>query len=154
MRVVSTVFVVACSVLGVEGARACTCTYTPPFEVAYERSEAVFLGTVVDLQPVPGQYLVRATLQVDAYWKGEPGTSAHVVTSDWVGTCGFPFEIDRQYLIYADRDPTHGYSIHLCGRSHEPWVGDPDLVALGTPVPALPMSWGGIKRIYRAAAPR
>ncbi|MEM1127960.1 MAG: hypothetical protein AAGI71_15030 [Bacteroidota bacterium] len=90
----------------------CTCV-TPrdaPLDVqvrgALQGSDVVFAGRVVSGRVLEGtplgisrEYLFQVTEQ----WKGDPPTVLRVRTGAGGGDCGYPFELDRPYLVYANR---------------------------------------------------
>ena len=137
-------------------ATACTCTGDPACEEALLESAAVFRGTVIMIRPAgPDHYhQVWVTLLADAWWKGEPSAVVDVLTEENEAMCGYPFELETEYLVYAMRssqEPMPLYT-HLCSRTHVSWPEDPDLVDLGPPValPATDGSWGRLKALYGA----
>ena len=131
---------------------ACTCTSLPTFEEAVQNSDAIFLGTVVGIDPVDigGFSYLSAVMISSSWWKGELAGSVRVLTEPDPSVCGFPFEVGHEYLVYAVLD--HGdLWAGLCWRTHETWPGDPDVAALGPPqvVPTLAGTWSRLKATYR-----
>ena len=68
----------------------------------WERSDLVFLGTVVAKKPtgIQGSHVKVeiATFRVDTTWKGKPGKSVEVGGD-------LPFEAGREYLVFAAGKP-------------------------------------------------
>lgn len=132
-------------------APACSCTNLPDFTRAYQQSQAIFMGEVLEIASAAPEYPydVRVTFQVEADWKGDVGATVAVLTPDNEGTCGFPFVVGTRYLVYALGAPYSGeLSTGLCWRTHETWPEDPDL-ALLDPTPVSTGSWGSVKVRYR-----
>ena len=131
------------------GSHACSCTNPPDFTMAYDLSEAIFLGEVLGIESAAPAYPneVWATLRVEGYWKNELPTVVRVRTGENEAICGLGFQVGQHWLMFADAWLDH-YATHLCWRSHLYYEGDPDLALLG-PVPVVKGSWGRVKMIYR-----
>lgn len=102
---------------------ACSCVPPPPPDVAFDRSDAVFTATAVDVPTYPGKasllkyealnaidetlgtdfanpYWTRPVVfEVDASWKGVEAT--RTVITGGGSTCDFSFAEGHRYLIYA-----------------------------------------------------
>jgi hypothetical protein len=136
-------------------AAACTCFPPPRFEDAFAAAEAVFTGEVVKIEVIDGEFFpqeMRSRLLLENYWKGELPDTVTVYTASDEASCGFPFEMGGDYLIYADESlAADGLRLwtHLCGRSGL-LQGHPDINDLGPPfTPTLNASWGSIKLLWR-----
>jgi hypothetical protein len=132
--------VAALACLAPARARACSCMSQTPAD-ALAQAAAVFEGRVREVAPaqpegeMPRQLRVR--LQVVRSFKGS-GTAEELVvtTAADSAACGYGFELDRSYLVYAlaQRD---GLDVSLCGRTQPIEEADEDLRLLGigaTPV--------------------
>ena len=86
-------------VVGAPKALACSCAEPRPPSEAFENSAAVFTGTVTDIRHNVGRYSVQ--FSVDEAWKGLSEPRVAIATSDNDGTCGYDFEQDAKYLVYA-----------------------------------------------------
>ena len=132
---------------------ACSCTEWPTFEQAYLESQAIFRGTVTAIRSAETPYFgLWVTLQVSAWWKGEPPHIVEILTGESEAACGFPFFVGTEYLVYAQLWNQSGpLWTHLCWRTHTTWDEDPDLVTLGPPHPLLvaPQAWEFVKELYR-----
>lgn len=97
-------------------ALACSCAPYPADEaeavaMAYERADAVFLGTVTGVRSKRLQPLsVRdATFELSSSWKGLSSYDGAVVRSaDGELACGFNFRKSNRYLVFAHWDADQG----------------------------------------------
>jgi len=108
--------------------------------VALGEADAVFSGTVVAKEDVnkpradgvigsmdPVEYTI-AVLEV---WKGELADTVAVRTARFSASCGFPFEIGTQYLIYADTGAGTGcLRTNLCTGTKPLEYADQDIAEL------------------------
>jgi hypothetical protein len=126
-------------------ARACSCLQQTPAE-AYEQAVSVFEGHVLEITPAPAgdehalpQLAVK--LAVVRAWKGMEQEQVVVTTAGDSAMCGYAFELDKDYLVYAGSS-AKGLSVSLCSRTAPVAAADEDLRLLGmgaTPVePRLP----------------
>ena len=140
----------------------CSCMPSRPPTVARDSAHAVFSGRVVELldRPVPLpdstlrglarrdaelEYFVksagrlRVTIAVDAVWKGVIKPSMEVYTSTIeCCTCGYPFELGKEYLVYAYRASNGQLHTSICTRTRLLTQAAEDLVALG---PGVSSKW-------------
>lgn len=89
-------------------AYACEVTSLPSIEQAVSDSSAIFSGTVREFRTISvssGMQDMRAALfEVDTYWKvpaDEDFKELVVFTAIDHGACGFDFEEEKSYLVYA-----------------------------------------------------
>ena len=116
---------------------ACSCAEPPAPPIALDAASAVFRGTVVAID-VPGGEIVssanpkRVTFAVGDVWKGPAYTQLVVTTARDGASCGFPFELKREYLVYAS-GPATQLRTSLCGRTRATadLQSAEDLAALG-----------------------
>jgi hypothetical protein len=90
-------------------------------------------------------------IYVQDVWKGTLPDVVTIYTGLWDGDCGYNFEIDIEYLVFAYDIGTKVAQLGtgLCSRTAL-LEGNPDVAELGAPVtPTLPTSWGMIKRTWR-----
>ena len=131
---------------------ACSCTNQLTLEQEFGYAAAVFSGRVISITPEPDGLHVLAMLEPIARWKGGIGATVPVYTPSNGGACGFPFEVDGEYLVFGSAsDPSGPFFTHLCAKSsplegnvYVPLLGPP-LIPTGTRSP----SWGALKRFYR-----
>jgi hypothetical protein len=116
---------------GVSYPCSCLPTNTPSDE--YQLHGVVFIGTVIAIEPNTiyyDGYLV--TLRVVQRWKGAPDSETKVWTAADPTACGFPFELDSTYLVYADAwDSTRSFT-SWCTRTCIIQGADEDLTFLNT----------------------
>lgn len=82
---------------------ACTCVARTQEEY-FNDAAAVFVGKVVDLDRLKGEYEV--TFNVSQYWKGLSENDRFVAVqlhSMDTGLCGYPVQEGEEYLVYASR---------------------------------------------------
>lgn len=87
-------------VLGVNPVLACEFPTPPPPAEAAEESDAVFVGTVTGIGSAGVD--VVATFEVERVWRGPSTATIQVATPENPGICGYAFEVDRSYLVYAN----------------------------------------------------
>lgn len=125
----TTGIVLLLAVLGVGPAFGCDFEEPPPPREAAEQADAMFAGTVTAVEPV-GDMDVVATFEVTRVWRGPSAATVEVRTPESSGMCGYVFEVDRDYLVYAnERDGELETSI--ASRTAELKAADDDLQALG-----------------------
>ena len=87
-------------------AYACSCAPPPSPQVARDKATAVFVGKVLAMQAATGEIVSsgdpeQITFQVTRVWKGPVYTQLVVTTARESATCGFPFELNEEYLVYT-----------------------------------------------------
>ena len=147
---------------------ACSCEAGVTLPQYFARYDAVFSGKVVRIvdnyQPIfstldnvfrkfgfPSYFFYEdgiywgysVFLYVFDSWKGVKGTVAEVDTGYGMGDCGYTFELDKEYLIYA----SHAYGIPdnywvtgTCGRTAELSNATEDIKYLDT-FPTIPLQY-------------
>jgi hypothetical protein len=83
---------------------ACSCIWIASEQESLLRSDVAFRGTVTSVHRVerPGLYpMLVYTFRVHRWRKGGDGDSVDVETGFGRGDCGYPFEVDRAYTVYA-----------------------------------------------------
>ena len=138
---------------------ACQCGNSGGQAEEYARSATVFRGTVIGISQIPHLLLgvrshladlfcttnpvaidyvlhgIRVELEVEGVWKGELKERATIRTGTWDGDCGYPFELGKQYLVYASShldQPGQFYS-STCTRTGTIESSKSDLESLGPP---------------------
>ena len=98
--------------LMIEPAYACTCMAPATAAEALQKSSAVFRGRVVaiyrswfDRVGITNTAGYRVQFEITKQWKGAPSTSAVVITRLSGEACGFPFEQNKEYLVYVVTEP-------------------------------------------------
>ena len=95
-------------------ARACSCSAPSTTAEALQRSTAVFRGRVVKIS-VPSLDWIgltrtgahRVKFEILKQWKGPSAETAVVVTRLTGEGCGFPFEEQKEYLVYVVAEQKH-----------------------------------------------
>ena len=81
---------------------ACRCAPPPDPAKALAQSAAVFVGKVVAIDDGPEANRNKTvTLEVEKWWKGGEAARVKVVTNSESAACGFGFQLDTRYLVYA-----------------------------------------------------
>ena len=81
---------------------ACTCVY-PSFEDQMKKAVAVFTGRVVQTVH-ESENEMRVDLIIKKKWKGRTGEKVSVYTADDSAACGYPFQMEEEYLVFATED--------------------------------------------------
>ena len=97
-----------------EVAQACGCSAPPTTAEALQRSTAVFKGKVVKIS-VPSLDWIgltrtgahRVKFEILKQWKGPSAETTVVVTRLTGEGCGFPFEEQKEYLVYVVAEQKH-----------------------------------------------
>jgi len=117
---------------------ACSCLEGGPPCQEFGATDAVFLGRVTRITGfkeavdggIPGErhaYL-RVRFEVQAAFRGVQGREVEVVTNASGSMCGYGFERNETYVVYADRSPLDG-SLHtgLCSGTKRAAAAKADL---------------------------
>jgi hypothetical protein len=91
----------------------CSCTY-PEFDEQLAQATVVFAGRVLKIEP-GGPNLLAAQFKILKAYKGTSEQEITITTNEDSAACGYPFEIQAEYLIYATGKET--YEVSLCSRS-------------------------------------
>lgn len=112
------------------------------------QSDAVFLGRVTKIAEVERPYGDRGTFvfhevtfQVQRLWKGAATQTFHILTLPPLsGGCGFEFEADQDYLVYASKDADGHWETNGCTRTARASEAADDLLELDgrRPKPTTP----------------
>lgn len=106
-------------------ASACSCIASKPICQSYWEADAVFVGTVTRMEPL-GRSLgpIRSVGGFDVQFalheafRGAQGEAATIWTGGGGGDCGYPFEIGREYLVFAYKDEKLGrLETGICSRT-------------------------------------
>ena len=111
-RVVLILMYVIVWVVTAELAQACTCAAPAGPAEGMTRSTAVFRGRVTEISrpfldrlgfTKTGGHRVK--FEVLRQWKGAPSKSIELITRLTGEACGFPFEENKEYLVYVVAEP-------------------------------------------------
>jgi hypothetical protein len=110
---------------------ACRCQTPASAKKAMAVSAAVFTGKVIAVEKL-NAYTTRATIEVTRAYKGTVEKKVWVYTASTGDACGFTFEKDASYLVYAKEKGGEEkvFSTHLCSRSCQLADAKEDLVDL------------------------
>ena len=112
-----------------ESALACSCGEPPGLWESVEDATAVFAGRVVALESRGNTFAVDVTFAVSRVWKGPAAPELVAYTrSLGAGDCGYPLELEEEYLVYAYDE---ALEIWLCTRTTRLMYAEYDLEALG-----------------------
>ena len=97
-----------------EPAQACSCSAPSTTAEALKRATAVFRGKVIKIS-VPSLDWIgltrtgahRVKFEILKQWKGPSAETTVVVTRLTGEGCGFPFEEQKEYLVYVVAEPKH-----------------------------------------------
>lgn len=148
MRCLVTALALCCLlVTGVASALACSCMIQWTPTELYDESDLVFAGRIQSITPHANGYDVQVVVQTHAVWKGLVQSSYTLVTPAEESMCGYPFEVDQEYFIYAEDSGDGSYYTHLCGRNRPMMYADEDMAELGAPlvVPTRDITLGMVK---------
>lgn len=115
-------------------ASAIACSCIPPRDVQTELNEsyAVFQGRVVEMDESMMNYEYTVTLDVEKSWKGISEETIEVKTALDSAACGYPFELNNTYLVYAVQFEGDTW-VYSCGRTALLEDAEADLAELGAP---------------------
>ncbi len=95
----------------------CSCMEPPPPEEAYEEADAVFSGQVTNIVVDESGYYHEVTFQIIDVWQGEDSGLITELTETYSDACGYNFQINNEYLVYA-YNYTWGIYTNICARTN------------------------------------
>lgn len=116
-------------------ASACSCIEPGSPLDALADAQAVFVGTVIEIDKTDGAIIsladpVEVTFSVSQSWKGPLNDRLVITTSRDSASCGFEFDEDVTYLVYAYEEGDD-FVTGLCTRTTSFAAAGADLAALG-----------------------
>lgn len=127
---------------------ACSCVFVDePLSVQVEkaktRADAVFSGKVLEIVQASRGGNIQVRLKVNQQWKATLSDEVTVATGSDSGDCGYPFRLNKTYLVYASNttmySSTPQLSTHICFRTGPLADAKADLDILGgQAVPVAP----------------
>lgn len=128
--------------IGPGRAYACSCAPPPSPTVALNQATAVFAGRVTAAAEPGGLFSSSAdpmtiTFHVSQVWKGDVSHPLLLETASSSASCGYTFEVGRDYLVYAGGAPDR-LEVSLCSRTQllAGATEDLSLLGAGQPLPA------------------
>lgn len=106
---------------------ACSCAPPGSPDVELAQSVSVFAGRVLQIEQPTGQ---RVTFQVATVWKGPAYTSLVVHIPPDAPMCGYPFEPNQEYVVYAQGTETRLIA-SVCSRTQRLVDARDDIQRLG-----------------------
>ena len=133
--------------LPTDQAYACSCMMPAPPLEAMANSDAVFAGKVVRIDTQEGAITssadpIKITFEVSRVWKGEQNSAIALATARDSASCGYPFMVGEEYLVYANSSET-GLTTGLCSRTMPLSTAGEDLDALGEGIVPLTAEQSG-----------
>ena len=98
----------------------CSCASWPegPEEAtreAYKTYSTIFLGTAKSVKMLPGEGEIQETeFTIHKVWKGEVGSTITTRISVMCCICGYAFERDITYLVFAFERDDGNYGVSIC----------------------------------------
>jgi hypothetical protein len=137
---------------------ACSCAMSPSVQEELQRKTAVFSGKVVKLSGSGKGFIrssadpVAVTFEVDQVWKGEVKPKLIVNTAMSSASCGYEFQMNTDYLVYANSDGNGKQTTIICDRTKPIADSTEDLAVLGVGEKPVSQSYllpetGGISRL-------
>lgn len=89
---------------------------------AVHEADAVLLGRVIDTRHVVDRSAaaddwLEVDLRVETRWKGPHAATVRVRTPLHAALCGFPFERQQEYIVFAHADTAGTLRTHACTRT-------------------------------------
>ena len=142
-------------------AYACTCVGPSTARDAAASASNVLLGTVLAVAEIPYdtsraagatlQFSTVSTFRVERSWKGALARKVRVYSTNAGGACGYEFEVDRTYLVYAFADSAGRLETGICTRTAASEDAAQDIKELGAGEPVARL-WAWIPPAVLVAA--
>jgi len=104
----------------------CSCQEPPPPEEAYEEADVVLSGKVINMNLDDSGYYFEVSIQTIDVWKGDVLDEIIILTETSSDACGYNFQINNEYLIYA-YSYNSGIYTNICTRTNLLEYADEDL---------------------------
>ena len=103
---------------------ACSCptmggTLREEMKWQLKDSQAVFSGEVIKITDVPASRDVLVKIRLLESWKESLPDEINIATDRSPGSCGYPFEVGKSYLVFAHRSDEGNLTTGLCLRNRE-----------------------------------
>ena len=116
--------------------KACSCAERPSVKKELASKKAIFSGKVIQIKENKNKILrfifdqKEVLFQVDQVWEGEVPAQVLIYTSFTEASCGYPFEENKEYLVYAGKEEGHLITT-ICDRTDLLSNATKDLEQLG-----------------------
>ncbi|RXT06563.1 hypothetical protein [Ammoniphilus sp. CFH 90114] len=116
---------------------ACSCVETPSPQVALNQADAVFVGRAENITTDNKFSLgssvdpVLISFEVSTVWKGNEQNNVEVMTVSGSESCGYSFDLGKEYLVYAFKNDRGELQTNICTRTTPLSAAQDDLQALG-----------------------
>ena len=110
MRILTSIFLLSFLI-------PCSCMEPPLPEEAYNDADVVFSGEVTDIVLNESGSYYEVTLQIIDVWKGEVQEETTILTETNSAACGYNFQINSVYLVYAYNYESEVYT-NICTRTN------------------------------------
>ncbi len=129
---------------------ACSCGMPGLPVVERDAAVAVFSGRVLRVDVRGGEVTSSADpvwvgFQTYSVWKGPALSTLVVSTARETASCGYPFEVGQEYLVYA-RGTWDALEVSLCSRTRTLSTAGEDLAALGPGTVLWPLDHQAARR--------
>jgi len=116
--------------------QACSCPPKPSSANAVAQADAVFSGKIekVELVVSTVSSFRRIKITVARVWKGDREAAAEIFTGPDQGACGYDFQVNATYLIYAYKSESGRLQTDICTRTAAISRAQEDLNYLGPAV--------------------
>ena len=104
----------------------CSCLEPPSPEEAYEEADVVLSGKVLNMDLDESGYYFEVSIQTIDVWKGDVLDEIIILTETSSDACGYEFQINNEYLIYA-YNYNGGVYTNICTRTNLLEYADEDL---------------------------
>ena len=94
----------------------CSCMEPPPPEDAYEMSNVVFSGQVIDIIEDWNNGFMEISIDVYNVWKGAIDNQVIILTG--LDDCGYYFQLNEEYLIYGYYSQMNHIWTDICTRTN------------------------------------
>jgi len=116
---------------------ACSCVKPQGVKEELSRSDQVFSGKVISIKNEKGSngIIKKVVLfKVNQTWKGSKVTKIKITTGLGGGDCGYPFQKNHDYLVYANKSDMYGkkeFVSVICSRTNDLASAKGDLAIIG-----------------------
>ena len=121
---------------------ACSCVQPGSVQEELERTDVVFSGEVIDIfdenekkEIISSADVVQYVFEVKEIWKGTEQSQVLVSSARDSASCGFEFELNMKYLVFAQLEEDATISTGLCTMTESLESSASQLESLGEGAP-------------------